>query len=212
MRDVLQMEWEKTGLLAISQTTNRKNKSPVTAPGNRCNGTEPLDQHQVCTIISHVHEVSCLASIPACFVTLWQLYPSRPCHITVRQVGGRAPAPDYPIHDSFTARFLAPARSANTSQSCEWIASSLWGSHRKMQYEIQAANRDNTAAFWWVYFIKYWFQPALEMVRTDRGVTLFLDSFSSTFSVARVWQTSCHTHTHASEVSFSDAVPGILWL
>lgn len=57
--------------LAISLATNKKNKSPVTVPDSRCSITEPLDEHQLCTIISHIHKVCCLAYMPAffCWIT-----------------------------------------------------------------------------------------------------------------------------------------------
>lgn len=66
MRPTLRGEMGDGGIviLAISQGANKKNKSPVTVPDSRCSITEPLDELQLCSIISHLQEVP--SGIHAC--------------------------------------------------------------------------------------------------------------------------------------------------
>ncbi len=97
--------------LAISQATNRENRSPVTVPDNRCSITEPLDEHQLCTIISHIHEVCCLAYMSACFVTvLTQQGLSR------YSTTGEVMCPNTWLSYAWQtySTLLAPSRSSNT--------------------------------------------------------------------------------------------------
>lgn len=98
-------EMGDTGIVrsAISQATNKKNKSPVTLPDNRCSITEPLNEHQLCTIISHTDEACSLTCMSEYLVVL-QPHPSRAHHIIARQVRWRAPTPDYLTHGNFTAQ------------------------------------------------------------------------------------------------------------
>lgn len=105
--------------LAISLATNKKNKSPVTVPDSRCSITEPLDEHQLCTIISHIRKVCCLAYMPAFFVGS-QLYPSRARHIIVWRVRWCAPTPDYRTAGNFTAQLwllVIPATPAGFNEA-----------------------------------------------------------------------------------------------
>lgn len=114
-------EMGDTGIvrLAISQATNKKNKGPVTVPDNRCSISVPLEEHQLCTIISHIHEVCRLAYMPAYFVRS-QLYPSRARHILQRQVRWCAPTPDYRTHGNFTAQFWLTLIPVTHKLSCKW--------------------------------------------------------------------------------------------
>lgn len=70
--------------LAISLATNKKNKSPVTVPDNRCSISEPLDEHQLCTIISHIHKVRCLAYMPGFFCQITALSQQAASHYSMR--------------------------------------------------------------------------------------------------------------------------------
>lgn len=122
--------------LAISQATNKKNTSPVTVPDNRCSITEPLDEHQLCTIIWHVHEVCCLAHRPAYFVRS-QLYPSGARHIIVRRVRWCAPTPDYRTCGNFTARFWLTHKTRQVVMKL-WINwQSFLGPYRRVVCQCQ---------------------------------------------------------------------------
>lgn len=42
--------------LAISLAANKNNRRPDTVPDSRCNIAEPLDEHQLCIVISHISQ------------------------------------------------------------------------------------------------------------------------------------------------------------